>query len=143
MALELSEENKQRVNTSELNNILEAAVQRRRPRKVGPSSTKIYYATQADAEPPTFIVFVNRTDWIEAGYHRYLENFFRRHLPFKRVPYRIVFKARASQFHEHADERIRADVRTKGERNASLLIPKSVKAKRKQLPRRMGGKKNS
>jgi GTPase len=128
--LEVARQQQQRVDTAELNQLLAAAVRRRRPRKVGPAHTKIYYATQADSAPPTFIIFVNRTDWIEPGYSRYLENFFRRHLPFGDVPYRIVFKARSSQFHEHADERVRMRAGTKAERNPRLLLPKASKRQR-------------
>lgn len=129
LAKELNEENKQRVNTSELNKILEAAVQRRRPRKIGSSYTKIYYATQGETCPPTFTIFVNRTDWVEPGYSRYLENYFRKHLTFNRVPYRIIFKARKSQFHENKDVRERTMVGTKAERKSHLIVPKKAKTK--------------
>lgn len=130
LALELYQEYQQRVSTAELNPLLEAAVRRRRPRKVGPQPTKIYYGTQADTRPPTFLIFVNRTDWIEPGYSRYLENYFRKHLAFARVPFRIVFKARESQFHEHADEYVRKQVGTKADRHARLLLPKANKRQR-------------
>ncbi len=131
LAKELHVENQTRVSTSELNKILEVAVQRRRPRKVGPSYTKIYYATQVDTKPPTFTVFVNRTDWVEPGYSRYLENYFRKHLPFQRVPFRIVFKARKSQFHENNDQHERAIVGTKAERKSFLIVPQGAKNKNK------------
>lgn len=127
LARELHAENQQRVSTSELNKLLESAVQRRRPRKIGPSYTKIYYATQGDVKPPTFTIFVNRTDWVEPGYSRYLENYFRKHLPFNRVPYRIIFKARKSQFHDNKDQHERAIIGTKAERRSHLIVPKSSK----------------
>ncbi len=137
LATELHFENQQRITTSELNKLIELAVQRRRPRKVGPVATKIYYGTQVESTPPTFIFMVNRTDWIEPGYSRYLENFMRERLPFKRVPLRILFKARDSVFHDHMDKHIVVKARTKAERNANLIIPKAVKAKRKAAgPRR-------
>ncbi len=147
---ELFEENQMRANTAELNSLLERAVQRRRPRRIGPNETKLYYMTQAQSSPPTFLIFVNRTDWIESGYSRYLENFFRKYLPFSRVPYRIVFKARSSQYHDHADERTTTLARTKGERNARLLVPKAKRVtaspaevnKAKQAIK-AGGKKRS
>lgn len=124
IAAELKEESKARVSTSSLNEIIEAAVQQRRPRKVGPLPTRIYYATQAECEPPTFIVFVNRTDWIEPGYSRFLEHFIRAQIPdFARVPLRILFKARDSRFHEQEDKHRVVRGRTKAERNAGLVLP--------------------
>jgi GTPase len=136
LAKEIYHETQQRITTSELNKLIELAVQRRRPRKVGPVATKLYYGTQVETIPPTFIFMVNRTDWIEAGYSRYLENFLRERLPFKRVPLRILFKARDSVFHEHEDKHIVVTARTKAERRANLIIPKSNKSKRTRPGRR-------
>jgi GTP-binding protein len=127
LAQELNEENQIRIPTNEVNRLLEAAVARRRPRRVGPSVTKIYYGTQAETTPPTFIVFVNRTDWIESGYSRYLENYLRERTALKRVPIRIVFKARESQFHENNDQRLRTDSLTKAERSTGLILPKGFR----------------
>jgi len=127
LAQELHAENQQRLATADLNKLLAMAVSRRRPRKVGSSYTKIYYASQVQIEPPTILVFVNRADWIEPGYSRYLENYLRERTVLKRVPIRIVFKARASQFHEQRDEHPVTLARTKAERNARLIVPKSSK----------------
>jgi GTP-binding protein len=129
-AVELHQESRQRVTTSEVNRLLELAVQRRRPRKNGPGQTKIYYATQPSHTPPTFIFFVNRTDWIESGYSRYLENFLRDHLPFRRIPIRVLFKSRESKFHEQQDQHRVIQARNKAERNVQLIIPKRAKHKR-------------
>jgi GTP-binding protein len=124
IAAELKEETKQRLPTSKLNDVIEAAVQLRRPRKVGPQPTRIYYATQAECQPPTFVVFVNRTDWIEPGYSRFLEHFIRDKVEiFARVPLRILFKSRDSRFHEQEDEHRVVRGRTKAERNAGLVLP--------------------
>jgi GTP-binding protein len=130
LAVELYAETRERVATSLVNEMLESAIQRRRPRKVGPSPTKIYFATQAETLPPTFIFFVNRTDWIEPGYSRYLENYLRERLPFKRVPMRILFKARESAFHEQLDEHRVVQGKNKAERRSNLIIPKGRRPKR-------------
>ncbi len=127
LATELHAETQARVTTSELNNLIEAAVQKRRPKRVGPVPTKLYYGTQAESLPPTFVFFVNRTDWIEAGYSRYLENFLRERLPFKRVPLRILFKARESVFHDSLDQHQVVQARNKSERRANLIVPKPNK----------------
>ena len=131
LATELHAENHLRVATSELNKLIELAIQRRRPKKIGPVPTKIYYGTQVESLPPTFILFVNRTDWIEPGYSRYLENFLRDRLPFSRVPIRILFKARESNMHESLDKHQVVQARTKAERRANLIVPKSNKSRRR------------
>jgi GTP-binding protein len=141
LATELHAETKSRVTTSQLNDLVEQAVQRRRPRRVGPVHTKIYYATQVDTLPPTFIFFVNRTDWIEPGYSRYLENFLRERLPFSRVPLRVLFKARESVFHDQLDQHQVVKARTKAERRANLIIPKSNRPKRRGPPPTRGRRK--
>ena len=123
MAQEVYAEAAERVSTPELNTLIQSAVSRRRPRKIGPTPTKLYYATQADIRPPTFVIFVNRTDWIEPGYRRYLENYLRERLPFARVPLSVVFKARKSAFHEGQDEHERITGRTRAERRSDLILP--------------------
>jgi hypothetical protein len=96
----------------------------------------MYYGTQAETTPPTFIIFVNRTDWIEAGYSRYLENFLRDHLPFPRVPIRILFKSRESAFHGQLDAHRVVRARHKAERRANLIVPKSNRRRTEQRPQR-------
>jgi GTP-binding protein len=142
LARELHEETLQRVATHEVNELLEAAVARRRPKKIGAMPTKIYYGTQAAENPPTFIFFVNRTDWIEPNYPRFLESFLRERLPFKRIPLRILFKSRDSKFHEGLDEHRVVKGGTKADRNASLVINMRERKKtylRRDDPRRKKG----
>jgi GTP-binding protein len=55
---------------------------------------RIYYATQADTEPPTFVLFVNDPDLVHFSYERYLENRIREHYPFTGTPIRLVFRMR-------------------------------------------------
>ncbi|MCS6971079.1 MAG: ribosome biogenesis GTPase Der [Planctomycetota bacterium] len=126
-----------RVPTARLNEIIAAAVQQRRPRKVGPQPTRIYYATQAEVRPPTIIVFVNRTDWLEPGYARYLEHFVRREVAeFAEIPLRILFKARDSRFHGQLDEHRVVRGRTKAERHATLILPAHLIIEKRRADRR-------
>ncbi|MEK7415798.1 MAG: ribosome biogenesis GTPase Der [Planctomycetota bacterium] len=123
LASELAIESKSRISTPRTNEIIEAAIQQKRPKKIGTSPTRIYYATQAECEPPTFILFVNRTDWIEPNYSRYLERFIRSNVDFSRVPIRILFKSRDSRFHEIEDVHRVVKGRHKAERNPGLVLP--------------------
>jgi len=135
LAVELHAESQARVTTSEVNDLLAAALQRRRPKRGNGGSTRIYFATQAETDPPTFIFFVNRTDWLEPGYGRFLENFLRERLPFKRIPLRLKFKSRESKFHGVTDKHRVITAKTKAGRTANLIIPKQDRP-RKFRPRR-------
>ena len=138
IAHELKREAEEQVPTSELNRLLEAAVQRRRPRRVGSSYTKLYYMTQIKTSPPTFSIFVNRTDWIEAGYSRYLENYLRQRTMIQRVPMRILFRARQSQYHDNVDEKEVTQARSKADRRSNLILPGKVKRDRRNTGGRPG-----
>jgi GTP-binding protein len=58
---------------------------------------KIYYVTQAEVEPPTFVVFVNDRELVHFSYARYLENRIREVYPFEGTPLRIVFRNRGEE----------------------------------------------
>jgi GTP-binding protein len=92
-AIELFDQSRMRVPTGELNRILKDATTARSPSSDG-HRIKILYATQAEAAPPTFIVFVNDKKLIGKDYVRYLTNRLRQDLPFKEVPLHIVLRDR-------------------------------------------------
>ncbi len=94
-ATELYEQARLRVSTGELNRILKDATTARSPSSEG-HRVKILYATQAEASPPTFIVFVNDKKLIGKDYLRYLTNRLSEDLPFKEVPLHIVLRDRES-----------------------------------------------
>jgi len=80
------------VKTSDLNRVMKEIVAKHPPAVVGHKRPNIYYATQVDIRPPTFLVFVNRPEWIQRNYHRYLLNQFRSRLGLPLTPIRIIFK---------------------------------------------------
>ncbi|TMD80483.1 MAG: ribosome biogenesis GTPase Der, partial [Chloroflexi bacterium] len=63
-----------RVPTARLNDVVQDAVRRHNPTVVRSKILKIYYATQAQVNPPTFVFFVNDTQAVHFTYERYLEN---------------------------------------------------------------------
>ncbi|MCC6406046.1 MAG: ribosome biogenesis GTPase Der [Planctomycetes bacterium] len=93
LAQDLWEESQIRVPTSELNRVLERAAESRSPSSQG-HRVRIYYATQVEGTPPTFVVFVNDKELISKDYLRYLTNRLREDTPFKRVPLHIVLRDR-------------------------------------------------
>ena len=90
---ELWEQGGRRVSTADLNRVLQMARDSRLP-KTPSKLPKMFYATQIDVSPPTFVVFVNDPSMFGKGYNRFLQNRFREHLPFSEIPLRIFFRAR-------------------------------------------------
>jgi GTP-binding protein len=93
-ALNVQEERLVRLSTSEINKILQRAVDNHpAPSKSG-KHLKIYYGTQVRSDPPTFLIFVNDPKLVHFTYKRYLENRFRESYNFIGTPIRLVFKPR-------------------------------------------------
>ena len=55
---------------------------------------KIYYATQPDVLPPTFLFFVNDAKLMHFAYERYLENKLRQAFDFTGTPVRFILRER-------------------------------------------------
>ncbi|MCF6157935.1 MAG: ribosome biogenesis GTPase Der [wastewater metagenome] len=94
LAEELYKQARTRVTTSELNQAIEEALALHRPTRRKTKTPKIYYATQVDVAPPTFILFVNDPKLFDKDYERYLSNQLRNKLPFPEIPLKFHFKAR-------------------------------------------------
>jgi len=87
----LFEQGQKRVSTGELNRVLKDASQARSPSAEG-SRVHIYYATQAESSPPTFVLFVNDSRLVGKDYLRYLENRLRELTELAEVPIRFVVR---------------------------------------------------
>jgi GTP-binding protein len=88
------EENKRRISTGMLNDVLNDATARVQPPSDKGRRLKIYYMTQASTQPPTFVFFVNRKDLFHFSYQRYLENRIRDTFGFKGTPIRFIIRER-------------------------------------------------
>jgi GTP-binding protein len=100
---ELNVRYRKRISTSELNKFLEQVVKGYPPgmhRKT--KRIKIYYLTQVQSAPPTFMFFANYPESIHFSYKRFLENRLREGFDFDGAPIRLVFKKRQGKsFGEH------------------------------------------
>ncbi len=94
-ALAVAAERRHRIPTSELNGVIQDAYHRSPPATKQMRPFRIYYATQASVEPPTFILFVNDPELAHFSYLRYLDNQLRRHHPFVGTPIRIRLRPRS------------------------------------------------
>ena len=83
-----------RIPTSRLNEAVQDAVRRHNPTVNRGKVLKIYYATQAQVNPPTFVFFVNDPQALHFSYERYLENQLRAAFGFKGTGIRMYFRAR-------------------------------------------------
>jgi len=85
---------RKRFKTSELNEILEAALQKHQPPAVKGKPRRFYYATQLKTQPTTIALFSNVDEPIHFSYRRYLENQFREALGLTGSPIHFVIRAR-------------------------------------------------
>ena len=83
-----------RVSTADLNRTLERAYAMKKPKPVKSKVGRIFFGTQVDVHPPTFVLFVDDPARFPDAYRRFLENRFRELLPFAEVPFRLRLKAR-------------------------------------------------
>lgn len=85
--------NKERkLHTSELNEIMLAAVARHHPPTSRGRIIRIKYVTQIPASVPTFLFFTNHPQHIQESYKRYLENQLRENFNFSGVPLNLFFR---------------------------------------------------
>ncbi|MGH2826623.1 MAG: ribosome biogenesis GTPase Der [Actinomycetota bacterium] len=90
--VEAIESHRRRLPTSAVNRIMREAQERRPHPRVGGRSIRILYAVQAEAAPPTVVVFSNGR--LETGYLRFLENHLREVEAFAGSPVRIQVRIR-------------------------------------------------
>ncbi len=95
LALNLAEQRKLRIPTGDLNRLLRDALTARPAFSRRGKQLKLFYATQAEVAPPTFVLFVNDPELVHFSYERYIENRIREVYPFVGTPIRINFRARA------------------------------------------------
>ncbi|MBN2006738.1 MAG: ribosome biogenesis GTPase Der [Anaerolineae bacterium] len=91
-ALEVVSARYQRLPTGTLNDLMQRVfVQHAPPSKHG-KRLRLYYVTQPEVAPPTFVFFVNDPDLLHFSYERYLENSIREVFPFPGTPIRLTFR---------------------------------------------------
>ncbi|MEA2569827.1 MAG: GTPase [Acidobacteriota bacterium] len=91
---EIADGYRRRFKTSELNQILEKALQAHQPPAVRGKPRRFYYATQLKSQPPTIAMFSNVDEPLHFSYKRYLENQFRDALGLVGCPIHLVIRAR-------------------------------------------------
>ncbi|MEG0277062.1 MAG: ribosome biogenesis GTPase Der [Coprobacillus sp.] len=91
---EVYENNRKRVTTSVLNDILIDAQAMNPTTTFNGGRLKIYYANQVSVCPPTFVLFTNEPQYLHFSYKRYLENRLRSAFGFEGTPIHIICRKR-------------------------------------------------
>ena len=86
-----------RVTTGMLNDVLGEAMMRVQPPTDRGKRLKIYYMTQIQNAPPTFVIFCNNTELFHFSYQRYIENCLRNTFGFKGTPIRLIIRMKGDE----------------------------------------------
>lgn len=90
----VADQHAMRIATSVLNQVIEDAQIINPPPTSGGKRLKIYYTTQANVKPPTFIFFVNDPELMHFSYMRFLENKLRESFGFEGTPLKLIARGR-------------------------------------------------
>ena len=82
----------QRVSTADITNVVVQAFQDIPPPIRQNRTPRIFFASQVDANPPTVVLFTNKSDLFDPPYLRYLLKNIRDKLAFNDVPIRLVMR---------------------------------------------------
>ena len=111
-----------RIGTSEMNRWLEVWQMRQAVPNFGGKPLRMYFMTQAEIAPPTFVIFCNRSAFVTRAYENFLRNRMREDLGLPGVPVRIVWrekgpwKRKAERDADRASEAAALEAPAKGSR---------------------------
>ncbi|AWM34561.1 ribosome biogenesis GTPase Der [Hymenobacter nivis] len=91
-AVEVFENKRRKIPTSQLNDVMLKEIERYPPPALKGKLVRIKYVTQLPTHNPVFAFFCNLPQYVQDSYARYLENRMREHFDFKGVPIGIVFR---------------------------------------------------
>lgn len=91
-AMEVFENRKRRVTTSQLNETMLKVIEDNEPPAIKGKQVKIKYVTQLPTHFPSFAFFCNLPQYVKDPYKRYLENRLREHYKFTGNPIQIFFR---------------------------------------------------
>ncbi len=86
-----------RISTGMLNDVLNDATARVQPPSDKGRHLKVYYMTQTDTRPPTFVIFCNNAELFHFSYQRYIENQLREVFGFRGTPIKIVIRQKGDK----------------------------------------------
>ncbi|MCE2822114.1 MAG: ribosome biogenesis GTPase Der [Bacteroidota bacterium] len=93
-AMEVVENRKRRIKTSQLNEVLLDVIERTPPPSVHGRYPKFKYITQLPTDFPAFAFFVNNPNYVRDSYKQFLENQIRKLFNFKGAPIEIFIRSK-------------------------------------------------
>jgi GTP-binding protein len=102
LILEVADARQQRIQTAEVNRVMQDLIQRQMPPQKPGEEVKLLYASQIGTAPPTFAIVSNRPQDVPESYQRYLMHGFRSAWPFPGSPVRLRFTSRGAGRHAKA-----------------------------------------
>ncbi len=87
----------ERLSTHKLNETVKLIVNERSCPTPSGNRLKVFYATQTEVAPPTIVLFVNKPEYVNDEYQRYVLNRIRDLLPYPEVPIKLLFRARSGR----------------------------------------------
>lgn len=88
---------KHRVTTAAVNRFFEEVLAHHPPPTMNNRSVRLYYATQVQAAPPTFVIASNYPDRVHFSYRRYVVNQLRERFGFEGTPVRVFYRGKESR----------------------------------------------
>lgn len=93
----VADQQSMRIQTSVLNELIRDAVSVNPPPSHRGRQLKIFFMTQADIQPPKFIIFVNDPELMHFSYLRFLENRLRESFGFEGTPLKLIVRGRKDE----------------------------------------------
>ncbi len=84
----------QRIPTGELNRFFAEVLDTRPPPTMGGRAPRLFYITQAESAPPTFVIIASAPEAVHFSYQRFVANQLRKRFGFEGAPLRIFYKGR-------------------------------------------------
>jgi len=94
LSLQINQERKTTLKTSDLNKILQEATAEHQPAGLKNTKPKLRYITQSDTCPPWFVVYGSDLQQLHWSYKRFLERKIRESYPFTGTPIKFSFRNR-------------------------------------------------
>ena len=91
---QVNDNHRKRIQSATLNEVISDALALNPTSTVNGKRLRVYYATQAAIQPPTFVVFVNNPELMHFSYERFLENQIRKSFDFTGTPIHLIKRAR-------------------------------------------------
>ena len=93
----VADQQSMRIQTSVLNELIRDAVSVNPPPSHRGKQLKIFFMTQADIQPPKFIIFINDPELMHFSYLRFLENRLRESFGFEGTPLKLIVRGRKEE----------------------------------------------